>query len=216
MINFNNGVPAPEERETIEDLLQAKFTGTDNAGRFMLSFNDDPANKPTIDVINIDNLHEKYKYVAEHTQEQILIAHRITSPLLFGIQTANKGFSSNSEEMMTAFSILQTMTVSPFQNLILNSLDMAFTEVGFADTKLYFDQLTPLAILSAQAKETGKTTEQVSTDTNNELENPATTDDNQNQTTQDAIPPTTTPVIDKKPIQTSSAFFKKEYEIIKQ
>ena len=213
MINFNNGVPAPEERETIEDLLQAKFTGTDNAGRFMLSFNDDPANKPTIDIINIENLHEKYQYVADHTQEQILIAHRITSPLLFGIASKTKGFSSNSEEMMTAFSILQTMTVSPFQNLILNALDMAFTEVGFADTKLYFDQLTPLAILSAQAKETGKTTEQVSTDTNNELENPATTDDNQNQTTSEAIPSRTLPVTEQKPLQTSSAFFKNEYEI---
>jgi hypothetical protein len=53
MLNFNNGVPAPEERQTIEDLVQAKFTGTDNAGRFMLSFNDDPATKPTLDVIDI-------------------------------------------------------------------------------------------------------------------------------------------------------------------
>lgn len=213
MINFNNGVPAPEERETIEDLIQAKFTGTDNAGRFMLSFNDDPNAKPTIDVINIDNLHEKYKYVAEHTQEQILIAHRVTSPLLFGIQTANKGFSSNSDEMMTAFSILQTMTVSPFQNLILNALDMAFTESGFEDTQLYFDQLTPLAILSVQAKETGQTTSQVAQDTNDELENPATTDENQDQTTQDAIPSRTLPVTEKTPVQTSSAFFKNEYEI---
>ncbi len=68
MLNFNNGVPAPEERQTIEDLVQAKFTGTDNAGRFMLSFNDDPATKPTIDVIDITNLHEKYDYVAERPQ----------------------------------------------------------------------------------------------------------------------------------------------------
>ena len=96
MINFNNGVPAPEERETIEDLIQAKFTGTDNAGRFMLSFNDDPLTKPTIDVIQIDNLHEKYEYVAEYTQDRILVAHRVTSPLLFGIRTANNGFSSQS------------------------------------------------------------------------------------------------------------------------
>ena len=49
MVNFNNGVPAPEERQTIEDLIQSKFTGTDNAGRFMVSFNDDPTTKPTID-----------------------------------------------------------------------------------------------------------------------------------------------------------------------
>lgn len=217
MINFNNGVPAPEERETIEDLIQAKFTGTDNAGRFMLSFNDDPLTKPTIDVINIDNLHEKYEYVAEYTQDRILVAHRVTSPLLFGIRTANNGFSSQSEEMMTAFSIMQTMTIAPFQNLILNSLDMALTEGGFADTELYFDQLTPLAILSQQAEDTGKSIGQVADETNKELENPATTEDNADQTTSEAIPPKESNFSDDDDLEfirkvgTQSAFFKREF-----
>jgi len=184
MINFNNGVPAPEERETIEDLIQAKFTGTDNAGRFMLSFNDDPATKPTIDIIQIDNLHEKYEYVANYTQDRILVAHRITSPLLFGIRTEGNGFSSQSEEMMTAFSILQTMTISPFQNIILNTLDAALTEGGYKDTQLYFDQLTPLAILSQQAEDTDKTIEEVADTTNKEMENPATAENPSEQTLQ--------------------------------
>ena len=42
MLNMNNGIPAPEERDTIEDLIEAKFTGTRNAGRFIVTFNDDP------------------------------------------------------------------------------------------------------------------------------------------------------------------------------
>jgi hypothetical protein len=188
MLNFNNGVPAPEERQTIEDLVQAKFTGTDNAGRFMLSFNDDPATKPTIDVIDITNLHEKYDYVAEYTQDRILVAHRVTSPLLFGIRTKNNGFSSQSEEMKTAFSILQTMTIAPFQNIILNSLDYAMTCGGYADTELYFEQLTPLVILSQTAEETGKTIGQVEDETNDSMENPATTEDAADQTPLEPIP----------------------------
>ncbi len=75
----------------------------------MVSFNDDPQTKPTLDIIDISNLHDKYQYVAEYVQDRILVAHRVTSPLLFGIRTANNGFSSQSEEMKTAFSILQTM-----------------------------------------------------------------------------------------------------------
>jgi len=208
MLNFNNGVPAPEERQTIEDLVQAKFTGTDNAGRFMLSFNDDPATKPTLDVIDISNLHEKYDYVAEYTQDRILVAHRVTSPLLFGVRTKNNGFSSQSEEMKTAFSILQTMTISPFQNLILNSLDMALTEGGYDNMELYFEQLTPLVILAQTAEETGKSVAQVEDETNKSMENPATQENPGDQTTQDAIIPT-----DKKPISQSSAFFETEYEI---
>lgn len=208
MLNFNNGVPAPEERQTIEDLVQAKFTGTDNAGRFMLSFNDDPLTKPTLDVIDISNLHEKYEYVADYTQDRILVAHRVTSPLLFGIRTQNNGFSSQSEEMKTAFSILQTMTISPFQNLILNTLDMALIEGGYDNTELYFEQLTPLVILAQTADETGKSVAQVEDDTNKAMENPATQENPGDQTTQDAIAPT-----DKKPISQSSAFFETEYEI---
>ena len=72
MVNFNNGVPAPEERQVIESLLESKFTGTRNAGRFMVSFNDDAINKPTIDTLPMENLHEKYQYVAEYTQDRIL------------------------------------------------------------------------------------------------------------------------------------------------
>lgn len=209
MLNMNNGVPAPEERQTIEDLLYAKFTGTNNAGKFMLSFNDDVATKPTIDVINIDNLHEKFRYVAEYAQDRILVAHRVTSPLLFGIRTQNNGFSSQSEEMMTAFSILQTMTIAPFQNLILNSLDYILREGGYGgDLNLYFEQLTPLAILSQQAEDTGKTIDQVADETNDQLENPATTEDE-----------TTTDVQEIKPDQPIEKFvkpahFEKEYETL--
>lgn len=173
MINMNNGIPAPEERDTIEDLIERKFTGTRNAGRFILTFNDDPGRKPTIDVINTENLHEKYQYVAEYAQDRILVAHRITSPLLFGIRTANNGFSSQSQEMQTAFSILQTMTISPFQNLIINVLSSALRMGGWGDeTELYFEQLTPLVILSQAAEETDTTIEEVEEDINENMENP--------------------------------------------
>jgi hypothetical protein len=188
MINFNNGVPAPEERETIEDLIQRKFTGTDNAGRFMVSFNDDPLTKPTLDVIQIDNLHEKYEYVADYIQDRILVAHRVTSPLLFGIRTKNNGFSSQSEEMKTAFSIMQTMTISPFQNLILNSLDYALTEGGYDNTELYFEQLTPLVILAQTADETGKSVAQVEDETNKSMENPATQENPGDQIQEEPLP----------------------------
>jgi hypothetical protein len=173
MINMNNGIPAPEERDTIESLIESKFTGTRNAGRFILTFNDDKEKQPTIDTVQIDNLHDKYKYVAEYAQDRILVAHRVTSPLLFGIRTASNGFSSQSEEMKTAYSILQTMTIIPFQNLLINIISAALADGGYESTELYFEQLTPLAILSQTAEETGQTVEQVQDDINEEGENPA-------------------------------------------
>jgi len=177
MVNMNNGIPAPEERQTIESMIEQKFTGTRNAGRFMISFNDDAERRPTIDTINIDNLHDKYKYVAEYAQDRILVGHRVTSPLLFGIRTQANGFSSQSEEMKTAFSILQTMTINPFQNLVINFLTTALSEGGYDDTELYFEQLTPLAILAEQAEDTGKTMDEVADETDKQMENPSTIED---------------------------------------
>ena len=206
MVNMNNGIPAPEERQTIEDLIESKFTGTRNAGRFMISFNDDAERKPTIETIQTDNLHEKYKYVAEYAQDRILVGHRVTSPLLFGIRTVANGFSSQSEEMKTAYSILQTMTINPFQNLIINFLTTALSEGGYENTELYFDQLTPLAILSETADETGQTIEQVEDDINEQGENPAAIEDKGSVDTN----------IDDVALQMSNPNFTKEFEIFKQ
>lgn len=210
MVNFNNGVPAPEERQTIEDLLQAKFTGTNNAGRFMLSFNDDPATAPTIAPISIDNLHEKFQYVAEYAQDRILVAHRITSPLLFGIRTTNNGFSSQSEEMKTAFSILQTMTILPFQNIIVNALDYAFQIGGYDSRELYFEQLTPLVILSTTAEETGKTVSQVEDEVNDSMQSPE-----DGQSDAETNPDSVIPKEDLEMEFVRPAHFNKEYEIMK-
>ena len=172
MLNFNNGIPAPEEREMMEGLVDRKFTGTRNTGRVMMSFNDDPERKPTVDVIQTDNLHDKYIYVAEYSQDRILVAHKVTSPLLFGIRTAQNGFSSQSEEMKTAYSILQTMVINPIQNVILETLRDALVDGGYEDPQLYIEQLTPLAILSEVADDTGQTIEEVEEDVQQSMENP--------------------------------------------
>ena len=211
MVNMNNGIPAPEERDTIEDLIERKFTGTRNAGRFMISFNDDAANKPTIDTIQIENLHEKFQYVADYAQDRILVAHRITSPLLFGIRTANNGFSSQSEEMKTAYSIMQTMTVNPFQNLIINTITAALDEGGYEGSELYFEQLTPLAILSTTAEETGQTVSEVEDDVNKQMENPETQEETTDNISQMSL------VGDDelsfiRNVGTKSAFFEREYK----
>ena len=107
-----------------------------------------------------------------------MVGHKITSPLLFGIRTANNGFSSQSEEMKTAFSILQTMTIQPFQNLILNFINTALTEGGHPDLELYFEQLTPLVILSTTAEETDKSIEQVEDEVNDSMATPEEVDEN--------------------------------------
>ena len=188
MVNLNNGIPAPEERDTIENMIEAKFTGTRNAGRFLVSFNDAPENKPTIDAIQTENLHDKYQYVADYSQDRILVSHRITSPLLFGIRTSSNGFSSQSEEMKTAYSILQTMTVQPFQARLTDEISTILEIGGWGDdNELYFEQLTPLAILSTTAEETDETIEEVEEQIDRSMENPDEVDTEETVDTQETF-----------------------------
>ena len=210
MVNMNNGVPSPEERATIEDMIQGKFTGTRNAGRFILTFNDDKERQPTVDTIKVDDLHEKYKYVSEYAQDKLLVANRVTSPLLFGIRTQNNGFSSQSEEMETAYSIMQTMTILPLQNLLLNQIDAALEMGGWNNVELFFEQSTPLAILSATAEATDTTVEEVKDDIGEESENPNTTDVNTQADRDDSVEQ------HSSDFRMSNPRFKKEYEIVKQ
>jgi hypothetical protein len=75
-----------------------------------------------------------------------------------------------------------------------------------------------LAILSQQAEDQDKTVGQVADETNKEMENPATQEDSADQTTEDDNRPTgvrgpSGP--ETRIINASSAFFEREYEIIK-
>ncbi len=67
---------------------------------------------------------------------------------------------------------MQTMTIQPFQNTIITSFADIFRKGGWGnETELYFDQLTPLAILSETADETGETIEEVEETVNDQMEN---------------------------------------------
>jgi hypothetical protein len=201
-INLNNGVPPIEERDIIEDQITSKFTGTRNAGRFLITFNDDPINQPVINAIQTENLHEKYQYVAKYAQDRILVAHRITSPLLFGIRTEVNGFSSNADEMAMAFSILQSMTIVPFQNLLLSGIEDILESGGWEQTDLYVEQIMPLSIVAQQSAESGQTTEEIQNDVNeqSQVEDAESVIDSTQQLSED------------KYVRRNSAFFKRDYE----
>ena len=101
---------------------------------------------------------------------------------------------------------------------------MALTEGGYSEIDLYFEQLTPLVILSTTAEETDKSVEQVEDEVNKSMENPATTEDSEDQTQTDINRPTDggserssgvgeTTTIEN--FQLSNPFINKEYEIYK-
>lgn len=123
IINFNNGVPSDEMKEEIERNLNDKFAGADNAGRFMVSFNESKETEVTVTPIEVDNFNDKYNAIAQRSRQQIFTAFR-ANPNLFGINTENNGFSQ--ENFKDAFELFNTTVVLPIQNTITTAIEDIF------------------------------------------------------------------------------------------
>jgi hypothetical protein len=118
-INFANGVPTREERVQIERQIAKKFTGANNAGKFVLTFSDDANSKPEIIPIAVSDADKQYTVLNELTIQNIMIGHRVTSPMLLGVKT--EGQLGGRNELLQAYELYMNSVVKPFQNQLLKT-----------------------------------------------------------------------------------------------
>ena len=142
LINFNNGTPNQEERQLIEKKIAQKFSGTSNAGKFILAFNDNKEAQAEITPVQLSDAHNQYQFLSEEAQSKIQVAHRVVSPFLLGIRTST-GFSSNADEIKTASLLMDNTVIRPFQELLIDAFDniLSYNEIAL---NLYFTTLQPL------------------------------------------------------------------------
>ena len=165
ILNFNSGLPPVEEQYLIENSIRAKFTGTTNAGRFILSFNENADSKTTVEMLRPENLHQQYDFIAEESSRKIMLAHRITTQMLFGIKTAS-GFSSNADELKMGYEIFYSMVINPIQGDLIKIFQGIMEYNGVQGEELYFSPLIPFGILGDLVSNVG------AQDAKNILENP--------------------------------------------
>jgi len=142
LINFNNGTPNPQERELIEQRIAQKFSGSSNAGKFILSFNDNRDAQAEITPVQLSDAHNQYQFLSDESQSKVLVAHRVVSPMLLGIKD-NTGLGNNADEIKTASLLMDNTVIRPFQELLIDSFDqiLAFNDIAL---NLYFITLQPL------------------------------------------------------------------------
>jgi len=138
IINFNNGIPSDTDQRKIERKIRNKFTGTSNAGRIIVSFNQNKEKEATIRAIETDNLHEQFQYVEKYAKENIFIAHNVTSPLLFGIRDKS-GLGNNANELKEAWYLLQATVLDDFQSEIINAIKIIFEFLNIESPDLFID-----------------------------------------------------------------------------
>lgn len=142
LINFSNGTPTENEQRDIERKIQNKFSGTSNAGKFILNFSDGQNTSATITPVQLSDAHNQYQFLADETMRKIMVGHRIISPMLLGIKD-NTGFGNNADELQTASILMENTVIRPFQNLLIKHFNeiLAFNNISL---NLYFKTLQPL------------------------------------------------------------------------
>ena len=142
LINFNNGVPSEEERRAIEMQIANKFSGTNNAGKFILAFNDNAESKATLETVQLSDAHNQYQFLSNEAMQKLMVAHRITSPMLLGIKDSI-GLGNNADELKTASILFENIVIKPIQENLLDAFERILT---YNDIRLnlYFKTLQPL------------------------------------------------------------------------
>ncbi len=130
VIQFNNGVPSDEEREQIEEQINAKFSGASNAAKLLIMYNESPDTKTIIDRLETDNFDERFGRLGKDTQRNIFIAHRVTSPSLFGVVPENTGFTR--QEYVESFEVFNKTVIQPQQREITEQMRRIFPDREFS------------------------------------------------------------------------------------
>ena len=158
LINFNNGTPNAEERQALENRIYSKFSGSSNAGKFILAFNDNPESAATIEPIQLSEAHQQYQFLSDESSKKVMVSHRVVSPMLLGIKD-NSGLGNNAEELKTASTLMDNTVIRPFQTLLIDAFDsiLAFNQMSL---KLYFKTLQPLEFTDLENVEDAETREE--------------------------------------------------------
>tara|TARA_R110001632_G_scaffold20343_1_gene60999 strand:- start:173 stop:1909 length:1737 start_codon:yes stop_codon:yes gene_type:complete len=147
IVQFNNGIPDPSERMQIEKLFQQKFTGT-HGEKIVFMYNDSKERAADIYNAELPDADKQYEQMATQIRDNILVAHKVTSPMLLGIRQAT-GLGNNADEIRTANELFQNTVIKPIQNDIIDFYEpiLAYMEVS---SRLYYKPF--LSISEAEVK----------------------------------------------------------------
>ena len=145
VVNFNNGVPDREKQLQIKSDVMRKLTGA-RGEKVIIAFNNNAESKTTVDDIPLNDAPQHYEYLSNECVSKLMVAHRITSPLLLGIRDGNNGLGNNADEIKTASLLFNNTTIRPYQDLIIEAIDDILA-VNSISLKLYFKTLQPLEFI---------------------------------------------------------------------
>ena len=116
MITFVNGFPeTQEEAEAYKNQIKGPASSIENSGDIIITFAETADQAPKVDNLTGNDLDKRYDALESSVQQNILVAHAVVSPSLFGV--APEG-SFNAAESADLFEIFKNTYVNTRQKRI--------------------------------------------------------------------------------------------------
>jgi hypothetical protein len=156
VVQFFNGEPPQEEKRKIELGFMDKFTGKGQS-KIVFVYNNNQDEKVSFDTYEGANIDKRFRDLMPEISKNIMISHRVPSPLLFGIRDSG-GLGNNAEELESSSLLMNKMVIIPFQNLILEQLGEIFRVNGW-ETEITIETLQPSQWLEDKSDDADATTD---------------------------------------------------------
>ena len=125
---FKNGTPSQEERRKIRNDVERQLAGATNAGKFIMTFSDQPDRKPDFDPFPLSDADKQYQFLSTEVSDKIMIGHRVVSSAMFGVKTA--GQLGNTQELEIASELFDNQVVKPYQRILKDAVSSILNAAG--------------------------------------------------------------------------------------
>ncbi len=118
-VHFPESAPdSQNEQENILQRLEDRYVGSKNSGRIIVSWGGADGEKPEITQIQQTLNQGMFSEIFALVRENILAGHKIPDPSLIGLPSPS-GFSSQAEQLETAYKLFQSTTIFPLQEFLV-------------------------------------------------------------------------------------------------
>ena len=141
ILNMNNGETLNDKQKyELQQSIRREMTGSSNAGKVVVSFNNGKEQEATIVPLEVNDAHNQWENLNRESEEKIMRAHKVVSPMIFGIKN-NTGLGNNADELVTGMALLMDMTINPMQEFMLDKFKNILANEGIS-LDLFFKPLS--------------------------------------------------------------------------
>jgi hypothetical protein len=108
--------------------IERQLSGASNAGKFIVTYSDDPDRKPDFEPFQLSDAHNQYQFLSEEVTAKIMVGHRVTSPQMFGVAVPGK--LGGGGELAEASELFERNVIAPARQVVTEAVKTLLNASG--------------------------------------------------------------------------------------